>query len=171
MSINKLSSLSLQRIELLFRPPMEQPNHVPVRRLFPQTSNQPTPLVLPIPDGNPMNLHNDAPPKYSPPPSYGRAVGARVAKVLRNSIRRSVRRFRRNNDSDGPSQQRNVPSISSIVHDSAIVNSVNDFIRSRIQRQNDATNSVENLLMSDMSLNIDYNNQREPNRSSVARIP
>uniref|UniRef100_A0A182IZI1 Transporter n=1 Tax=Anopheles atroparvus TaxID=41427 RepID=A0A182IZI1_ANOAO len=35
----------------------------------------------------------DAPPKYTPPPSYTTATGARIAKMLRNSIRRSVRRI------------------------------------------------------------------------------
>lgn len=35
---------------------------------------------------------DDAPPKYTPPPSYTTATGARIAKMLRNSIRRSVRR-------------------------------------------------------------------------------
>lgn len=39
------------------------------------------------------NLHDDAPPKYTPPPSYTTATGARLAKILRQSIRRSVRRF------------------------------------------------------------------------------
>lgn len=35
----------------------------------------------------------DPPPKYTPPPSYTTATGARLAKLLRNSIRRSVRRI------------------------------------------------------------------------------
>lgn len=38
------------------------------------------------------NLQDDAPPKYTPPPSYTTATGARLAKILRQSIRRSVRR-------------------------------------------------------------------------------
>lgn len=37
-------------------------------------------------------VHDDAPPKYTPPPTYNTATGARIAKLLRNSIRRSVRR-------------------------------------------------------------------------------
>lgn len=44
------------------------------------------PLDLPAP-------MDDAPPKYTPPPSYTTATGARIAKMLRQSIRRSVRRF------------------------------------------------------------------------------
>ncbi|XP_050427920.1 sodium-dependent transporter bedraggled isoform X2 [Adelges cooleyi] len=35
----------------------------------------------------------DPPPKYTPPPSYSTATGARIAKMLRQSIRRSVRRI------------------------------------------------------------------------------
>lgn len=38
------------------------------------------------------SIHDDAPPKYTPPPSYTTATGARIAKMLRQSIRRSVRR-------------------------------------------------------------------------------
>lgn len=35
----------------------------------------------------------DPPPKYTPPPSYTTATGARIAKMLRQSFRRSVRRL------------------------------------------------------------------------------
>lgn len=35
----------------------------------------------------------DPPPKYTPPPSYTTATGARIAKFVRQSIRRSVRRL------------------------------------------------------------------------------
>lgn len=38
-------------------------------------------------------LAEDPPPKYTPPPSYTTATGARIAKFLRQSIRRSVRRI------------------------------------------------------------------------------
>lgn len=151
---------------------MEPRLHAPVRRLHQQTSSQPDPVVLQVDSTNLVHIADVPPPKYSPPPSYGklkekkfiqknlriavsgRATGARIAKVLRNSIRRSVRRFRRSEDVradvEGPSN--NIPSISSRFHDSA-VNSVNDFIRTRIQRQNEPTQSVEDLLMSDLSVN------------------
>lgn len=36
---------------------------------------------------------NDPPPKYTPPPSYSTATGARIARMLRQSFRRSVRRL------------------------------------------------------------------------------
>ena len=35
----------------------------------------------------------DPPPKYTPPPSYSTATGARIARMLRESFRRSVRRL------------------------------------------------------------------------------
>lgn len=43
---------------------------------------------------NPTSLPSeDPPPKYTPPPSYTTATGARLAKFLRQSIRRSMRRI------------------------------------------------------------------------------
>lgn len=38
-------------------------------------------------------VRDDAPPKYTPPPSYTTATGAYLAKILRQSLRRSVRRY------------------------------------------------------------------------------
>lgn len=38
-------------------------------------------------------VRDDAPPKYTPPPSYTTATGAYLAKILRQSVRRSVRRY------------------------------------------------------------------------------
>lgn len=35
----------------------------------------------------------DPPPKYTPPPSYTTATGARLAKLLRQTLRRSIRRI------------------------------------------------------------------------------
>lgn len=51
----------------------------------------------------------DPPPKYTPPPSYTTATGARIAKLLRQSIRRSVRRILGGESSETPS----IPSIPS----------------------------------------------------------
>lgn len=42
---------------------------------------------------NAPTVTEDPPPKYTPPPSYTTATGARIAKFLRQSIRRSVRRI------------------------------------------------------------------------------
>lgn len=53
-----------------------------------------TPAIAVTLESNPISLTlDDAPPKYTPPPSYTTATGARIAKLLRNSIRRSVRRY------------------------------------------------------------------------------
>ncbi|XP_050092162.1 sodium-dependent transporter bedraggled [Anopheles aquasalis] len=49
---------------------------------------------------------DDAPPKYTPPPSYTTATGARIAKMLRNSIRRSVRRLMGETSGGGTHRQR-----------------------------------------------------------------
>lgn len=38
-------------------------------------------------------VQEDPPPKYTPPPSYTTATGARLAKLFRNTIRRSIRRI------------------------------------------------------------------------------
>lgn len=43
--------------------------------------------------GSTVTTVEDPPPKYTPPPSYTTATGARIAKFLRQSIRRSVRRL------------------------------------------------------------------------------
>ncbi|XP_055529173.1 sodium-dependent transporter bedraggled [Wyeomyia smithii] len=90
----------LERFDRLLRPTMgtyDSPAHsarlqytrrpappLPVRTI---NSNQ---TVISIESRPPQD---DAPPKYTPPPSYTTATGARIAKMLRNSIRRSVRRI------------------------------------------------------------------------------
>ena len=43
--------------------------------------------------GNTAAAPADPPPKYTPPPSYSTATGARIARMLRQSFRRSVRRL------------------------------------------------------------------------------
>jgi hypothetical protein len=153
---------------------MESPDpaisHLPIRRLCQQAANIAQPVIVPLAAQNSIEVNNDAPPKYSPPPSYSRAVGLRVAKALRNSIRRSVRRFRRNDEAPRvetvESSQQQIPTISSAVHDScqpivqsARINSqtinrnINEFIRSTIHGASRGSQSAENLMLSDMSLN------------------
>lgn len=144
-------------------------SHLPIRRLCQQNAMLNPPVVVPLPNSNSLEVNNDAPPKYSPPPSYSRAVGLRVAKALRNSIRRSVRRFRRNEEPRAEtieSSQQNIPTISSSVGGSSqpfaqslrinsqtAHRSINEFIRSAIQGADRSSQSVENLMLSDMSLN------------------
>lgn len=100
--------LSLQRIQLLYRPSISsaqngqrypQPR---TDRMHARTNNARTEIdAISAPStaitlegvAGHSRIHDDAPPKYTPPPSYTTATGARIAKMLRNSIRRSVRRY------------------------------------------------------------------------------
>lgn len=158
---------------------MEAPDpsisHLPIRRLCQQSTNLTLPVVVPLSNQPPINVIEDAPPKYSPPPSYSRAVGLRVAKALRNSIRRSIRRFRRNDDQRTETNiESNIPSISTSVNDYAqpfaqsfrlnsqtLNRNVQEFIRSSIHGAHTSTQSVENLMLSDMSLNVDAENTNQ----------
>ncbi|XP_052842922.1 sodium-dependent transporter bedraggled isoform X2 [Drosophila gunungcola] len=81
----------LERIQLLYRPPEE--GEEPRRPSARQSAAQGRRNALGQPsEGTQHDAQNDAPPKYTPPPSYTTATGARLAKLLRQSIRRSVRR-------------------------------------------------------------------------------
>ncbi|XP_059609119.1 sodium-dependent transporter bedraggled isoform X1 [Phlebotomus argentipes] len=83
----------LDRIQLLYRPEVDSVGRV---RNFqrPDSHRPPTSpaAVTTINLENHQSIQDDAPPKYTPPPSYTTATGARIAKLLRQSIRRSVRR-------------------------------------------------------------------------------
>ncbi|KAH1022786.1 sodium-dependent transporter bedraggled isoform X2 [Dendroctonus ponderosae] len=71
----------LDRIQLLYRPPLGE--HM-----------EDISVAATMSAANPTNLPSeDPPPKYTPPPSYTTATGARLAKFLRQSIRRSMRRI------------------------------------------------------------------------------
>lgn len=154
-------------------------SHLPIRRLCQQNLNQSLPVVVPLSRVNTLEVNNDAPPKYSPPPSYSQAVGLRVAKALRNSIRRSVRRFRRNDEprvESVESNSQNIPSISSSMPDSSqpfaqslrlnsqtVNRNINEFIRSTIQGTNRNSQSTDNLMLSDLSLNADVEGRDNQN--------
>lgn len=139
---------------------------MPIRRLCEANLNHAQPIVIPNNEVNSINLANDQPPKYSPPPSYGRAMGLRVAaKAIRNSIRRSVRRFRRAELPQTESQ--NIPTISSTVNANeqsrpqsqpAIAQNINEFIRASFRRN--TTSSTEQLVLSEMSLASSEDNNR-----------
>ncbi|XP_053675277.1 uncharacterized protein LOC128725546 [Anopheles nili] len=101
----------LDRVDLLLRPPVDgdtgnsiramQSRRAPVSMSLQQgasgdgTSGRDgsDPTISLSLDGRTPRDADDAPPKYTPPPSYTTATGARIAKLLRNSIRRSVRRL------------------------------------------------------------------------------
>lgn len=124
-------------------------SHMPIRRLCQSNLNQPQPMAIANNEANSINLANDAPPKYSPPPSYSRAIGLRVAaKIIRNSIRRSVRRFRR---AELP-QTENIPTISSAINAETVTQNINEFIRASFRRTANTSSSTEQLVLSDISL-------------------
>lgn len=163
---------------------MENPDpsiaHLPIRRLC-QTVAHPQPVIVPLTNSNTLEVNIDAPPKYSPPPSYGKAVGLRVAKALRNSIRRSVRRFRRNNEpsvNSIESNNQNIPTISLSVEPAfaqslrlntqAVNRNLNEFIRSTIHGSHRDSQSSENLMLSDISSNDATENQNQSTSRNTA---
>ncbi|CAG9825106.1 unnamed protein product [Phaedon cochleariae] len=83
--LNNGPSDILDRIQLLYRPPIgEHMDELAARDLSTAAREEATATAA---------LTADPPPKYTPPPSYTTATGARLAKLLRQSIRRSVRRI------------------------------------------------------------------------------
>ncbi|XP_050515599.1 sodium-dependent transporter bedraggled isoform X2 [Diabrotica virgifera virgifera] len=95
--LNNGSNDILERIQLLYRPPIgEHMDDVGPQEAAEAIRNE----------NNAANAAaEDPPPKYTPPPSYTTATGARIAKFLRQSIRRSVRRIA-NVLGEGSSRQR-----------------------------------------------------------------
>ena len=87
-----------QRLEMLYRPSYSRQGLATV----PRHRNN-TEVVLTNFTNNSGNSNSsggntaaapaDPPPKYTPPPSYSTATGARIARMLRQSFRRSVRRL------------------------------------------------------------------------------
>lgn len=87
----------MQRIQLLYRPSLVPPTPQQPARFTEPRTERPRPMhaipaTISLESGG-VSTTDDAPPKYTPPPSYTTATGARIAKMLRNSIRRSVRRY------------------------------------------------------------------------------
>ncbi|XP_058168848.1 sodium-dependent transporter bedraggled [Anopheles ziemanni] len=108
----------LDRVDLLLRPPVDGDTSNPIRAIHSRRpavssaaqqtaangtrntssagqrdgSSSDRAVSLSLDSRGPRDAE-DAPPKYTPPPSYTTATGARIAKMLRNSIRRSVRRI------------------------------------------------------------------------------
>ncbi|XP_076635435.1 sodium-dependent transporter bedraggled-like isoform X2 [Colletes latitarsis] len=80
------------RIQLLYRPSLEPDDprtaqtHIGNDTSTSIHGNGIVPATTEVP-------FEDPPPKYTPPPSYTTATGARIAKMLRQSFRRSVRRI------------------------------------------------------------------------------
>uniref|UniRef100_A0A182W961 Transporter n=1 Tax=Anopheles minimus TaxID=112268 RepID=A0A182W961_9DIPT len=100
----------LDRVDLLLRPPIDGDTSNSIRSTHSRRAAVSLPLqqgassagsgrdgseptITLSMDSRSVRDADDAPPKYTPPPSYTTATGARIAKLLRNSIRRSVRRL------------------------------------------------------------------------------
>ncbi|KAK0084679.1 hypothetical protein PV325_006589 [Microctonus aethiopoides] len=79
------------RIQLLYRPSLERES---VQINEPSDNNTNANIENHEIRSNTTDIpFADPPPKYTPPPSYTTATGARIAKMLRQSFRRSVRRI------------------------------------------------------------------------------
>uniref|UniRef100_A0A182QVH0 Sodium-neurotransmitter symporter n=1 Tax=Anopheles farauti TaxID=69004 RepID=A0A182QVH0_9DIPT len=112
----------LDRVDLLLRPPIDGDTSSSMRAVHARRAAISVPLQQGGTSGGGSTTHDgtdpvvtlsidarstrdteDAPPKYTPPPSYTTATGARIAKLLRNSIRRSVRRLMGESSGGSPS--------------------------------------------------------------------
>nr|CAD7605885.1 unnamed protein product [Timema genevievae] len=81
------------RISLLYRPSQETVSEIREDPELSPTAASPSTASTVIPPIGAEPVLDDPPPKYTPPPSYTTATGARIAKMLRQSFRRSVRRI------------------------------------------------------------------------------
>ncbi|XP_049782939.1 sodium-dependent transporter bedraggled [Schistocerca cancellata] len=79
------------RIRLLYRPPVDAEEGHDSTHSTNNVTTTSTTNIISSPVQEPA--FEDPPPKYTPPPSYTTATGARIAKLLRQSFRRSVRRI------------------------------------------------------------------------------
>lgn len=85
--------LFLQRIQLLCRPPLEPEDPRDAQTQIGSDTGTSLHGNGILPAATTEIPFEDPPPKYTPPPSYTTATGARIAKMLRQSFRRSVRRI------------------------------------------------------------------------------
>ncbi|XP_011631606.1 uncharacterized protein LOC105423533 isoform X2 [Pogonomyrmex barbatus] len=81
------------RIQLLYRPPMEPEDPRDAQTQIGNDTNTSLHGNGILASATTEIPFEDPPPKYTPPPSYTTATGARIAKMLRQSFRRSVRRI------------------------------------------------------------------------------
>lgn len=84
-SLSNFPLFLLQRIQLLYRPPIgEHMDEVAVQEAV---------AAIRVEANANAIAAEDPPPKYTPPPSYTTATGARLAKLFRQTLRRSIRRI------------------------------------------------------------------------------
>lgn len=158
--------------------------HLPNQRLHINFASDQMSRMTATTSVNVSNSHNDEPPKYEPPPSYSTATGAifKAALIIRNSIRRSVRRARgefsrqtrRNNDTmpqdlaHGENIQQNVSEISESNITNRRQQQSTTSRSSNIQSFETAT-SIDNLVLAEMpmSVHISLNENNYNNTDSV----
>lgn len=158
--------------------------HLPNQRLHSNfVSNQMSRMTATT-SMNVSNNHNDEPPKYEPPPSYSTATGAifKAALIIRDSVRRSVRRARgefnrqtrRNNDvipqnsAHAENVQQNVTEINESNFTNRRQQQSSTSRSTNIQSFENAT-SVDNLVLAEMpmSVHISLNENNYNNTDSV----
>ncbi|KAL5274224.1 hypothetical protein ACFFRR_000781 [Megaselia abdita] len=83
----------LERIQLLYRPSMTSESRRNTYSANQRSAINDMSQSTTIDNMESHVVRDDAPPKYTPPPSYTTATGACLAKILRQSVRRSVRRY------------------------------------------------------------------------------
>lgn len=156
-----------QRIQQLYRPPMNS-EHMEDLSSYSQNRN-----LTSTGTGTTTaeTQFEDPPPKYTPPPSYTTATGARIAKLLRQSIRRSVRRILGGPESSETASIPSIPIPPVLPPDYATVlvemNQISDVVPSSGQEHNRLSSltaaQVANLLRS----SIRRSNQVNSGESSV----
>ncbi|XP_014488477.1 PREDICTED: uncharacterized protein LOC106751810 isoform X2 [Dinoponera quadriceps] len=90
--LNREPADIFDRIQLLYRPPLEPEDARDAHTQLDTGTSLHGNGILPAATTTEIPFE-DPPPKYTPPPSYTTATGARIAKMLRQSFRRSVRRI------------------------------------------------------------------------------
>ena len=83
----------LERLEMLYRPSYHRQGLSSSSRHSRAADVVLTNFSSTNPAATSSSVTADPPPKYTPPPSYSTATGARLARMLRQSIRRSMRRL------------------------------------------------------------------------------
>lgn len=154
--------------------------HLPNQRLHSNFASNQMSRMTATTSMNVSNNHNDEPPKYEPPPSYSTATGAifKAALIIRDSVRRSVRRARgefnrqtrRNNDVI-PQDLANAENVTEI-NESNITNrrqQQSTTSRSSNNQSFQNATSVDNLVLAEMpmSVHISLNENNYNNTDSV----
>ena len=83
----------LERLEMLYRPSYHRQGLSSSSRHSRAADVVLTNFSTTSPAPSSSSVTADPPPKYTPPPSYSTATGARLARMVRQSIRRSMRRL------------------------------------------------------------------------------